>query len=280
VPQPQSDHPPDRHGRYDGKADASPGRPLANPIPGVLDDAERIAVAERFGVPEEQVVRDHAISHALAAIANIGTDDVVFFGGTALSRTHLVEVRLSEDIDLITRGDRARSGDRIEAAISSQLRRTLGEVSFRPHIRDTRHPHPSVMEVGSTRIQIQLLSALGYPDWPTEIVDVEQRYSDAPPAKLRVLTPAGFVASKLAAWSQRGAPRDLYDLWALAEAGYVDAEAAKVFRRLGPYTDVSKVSFARLPTDRSWLDDLGHQCVTAVTPEEAAATVQHALEGL
>jgi predicted nucleotidyltransferase component of viral defense system len=250
------------------------------PIPGVLDGAERRAVAKQFGVAEEQVVRDHAISHALAAIAGIGTDDVVFFGGTALSRTHLVDIRLSEDIDLIARGDRAETGDKLEAAISRRLRRTLGEVTFAPHIRDTRHPDPSVMEVGSTRVQIQLLSSGGYPDWPTHVVDVEQRYSDAPPARLRVLTPAAFVAAKLSSWNERRASRDLYDLWALAEAGHIDAEAAAVFRRHGPYTSVSMVSFERLPTDAAWEDALGHQCTPAVTPTVAAEVVRRAIDAL
>lgn len=51
------------------------------PIEGVLDDAERESVELRFGVSTEQVVRDHVISHALAAIATVDTDDLVFFGG-------------------------------------------------------------------------------------------------------------------------------------------------------------------------------------------------------
>ena len=73
--------------------------------------AEMEQVATAFGVGMEQVRRDHLISHVLAAIASdISTDDLVFFGGTALSRTHLADARLSEDIDLIAhipRGDMA-----------------------------------------------------------------------------------------------------------------------------------------------------------------------------
>ncbi|WP_344781502.1 nucleotidyl transferase AbiEii/AbiGii toxin family protein [Microbacterium kribbense] len=254
------------------------GRP--RPIPGVLDPDEQVAVEQRFGVAASQVVRDHVISHALAAIASIDTDDVVFFGGTALSRTHLADVRLSEDIDLIARGDRGELGDRIEATIVTRFRRTFGTVTFTPHIRETRHPDPSVMQVGTTRVQVQLLSSEGYPDWPTEIVDIEQRYSDAPSARLRVLTPAAFVASKLSSWNDRAAPRDLYDLWALAVAGKVDAEAEKLFGRYGPYTSASKVAFTRLPTDAEWYDALAHQCKPVVSPAQAAAAVQKAVASL
>jgi predicted nucleotidyltransferase component of viral defense system len=54
--------------------------------------AEWQQVASRFGVGMEQVRRDHLISHVLAAIScDVSTDALVFFGGTALSRTHLAD---------------------------------------------------------------------------------------------------------------------------------------------------------------------------------------------
>lgn len=255
-----------------------PGR--APPIPGELDDGERRRVEQLFGVDEAQVVRDHVISHILAAIAGVGTDEVVFFGGTALARTLLVDVRLSEDIDLIALGDRSAIGDRIEGSVSVRLERTLGAVTFRPRLGATRHPLPSVVDVAGSSIQIQLLSSVGYPAWPTEVVDIEQRYSDAPPARLRVLTPAAFVAAKFAAWSERGAARDLYDLWALARAGRVDADAARLFGRLGPFTGVHRIRFDLLPTDDEWHLALGHQTRVQVGPEEAARVVREALDRL
>ncbi len=254
-----------------------PKRDEARPVPGLLVDGERLAIEARFGVDSEQVVRDHAISHALAAIASLGTDDIIFFGGTALSRTHLTELRLSEDIDLIALGDRREIGDRIESVITRQLQRTLGAVIFAPRIRDTRQPEPSVMEVGDIRVQIQLLSSEGYPAWPTEVVEIDQRYSDAAPALLRVFTPAAFVASKLSSWSDRMAPRDLYDLWAMAEAGMIDGEAAELFGRLGAYTSASKVSFTRIPSDAEWEVALGHQGIVRVGPQDAARAVRGAL---
>lgn len=189
-------------------------------------------------------MRDHVISHALAAISTVGTDDIVFFGGTALSRTYLTGLRLSEDIDLLALGDRSAIADKIENALTRQLRRGFGNVTFTPPLKDARHANPSVMQIGDVRVQIQLLSSEGYPTWPTEVVDIEQRYSDAPPARLRVLTPEAFVASKLSSWNDREVPRDLYDLWALAEAGFINAKASELFARWGPYTSPSEVSFA------------------------------------
>lgn len=249
-------------------------------VPGVLAENERIAVQLRFGVAEAQVIRDHAISHILAAIADTGTDGVVFFGGTALARTHLTDLRLSEDIDLIAVGDRREAAEHIEGAIRRRLRRTLGSVSFTPRLRDTRHPAASVVEVAESRIQIQLLSHQGYPAWPTEVRDIEQRYRDAPAARLRVLTRPAFVASKLSSWHDRRAPRDLYDLWALAEAGAINDEAAELFARLGPLVNAKSISFADIPTDEEWGAALGHQGRIRATPREAAARVNESIAAL
>lgn len=74
----------------------------------MLEPAEEHAVAERFGVARAQVRRDHLISHLLAAISHHLADDVLFFGGTALSRTFAPDGRLSEDIDLIALHNRRR----------------------------------------------------------------------------------------------------------------------------------------------------------------------------
>jgi predicted nucleotidyltransferase component of viral defense system len=136
------------------------------------------------------------------------------------------------------------------------------------------------MQVGGTSILIQLLSAEGYPDWPTEVVDIEQRYTDAPAARLRVLTPAAFVAAKLAAWTDREAPRDLYDLWALAESGRIDAEASHLYGTHGQFTSVAKVPLVRIPSEAEWNDALSHQCIPQVTPAEAARAVRAALDRL
>lgn len=249
-------------------------------VPGILDDDERDAVIARFGVPLGQVVRDHVISHALAAIATLSTDSVVFFGGTALSRTLLPDLRLSEDIDLIALGDRGKIGAAIQKAIERQFLRSFGRPTFTPPLGDTRHPNHSVLAVSRARVRVQLLSSAGYPAWPTEVTDIEQRYSDAPPARMRVLTPAAFVAAKLAAWTDRHASRDLYDLWALAESGRIDVEAARLYARYGQYTSVAKVSFAEVPTGAAWLNDLGHQGIIAVSPEEAARVVRDAVAAL
>jgi hypothetical protein len=121
---------------------------------------EWAAVAERFGADLEQVRCDHLISHVLAAIAaDVPTDDLVFFGGTALSRTHLADARLSEDIDLVAPAPRNSVAAAVEAVARRGLARTHGRPTWRPALTTTRGAEPAVLEVDDTLgIQVQLVT--------------------------------------------------------------------------------------------------------------------------
>ena len=241
-----------------------------------LEDMERVAA--RFGVGMEQVRRDHLISHVLAAIAaDISTDDVVFFGGTALSRTHLADARLSEDIDLVARIPRADLARQLESAVRRGLARSHGRPIWQPALTATTGSQPTVLSVPDrTSVQVQLLSGEGH-TWPTELVQVEQRYSDAPPARLRVLTADAFAAAKLSAWIDRGSPRDLYDLWATSERNLIGPSALRAFTAYGPFgTPPAARVFDRTLDQSDWTRALGHQTKLYVTARRAIDLVRQA----
>jgi hypothetical protein len=112
----------------------------------------------------------------LAPLAGSVRDDVVFIGGTALARTHLPALRLSEDIDLIARGPRSGIGRQIEIALVADLTRSFGQISFTPAFDLTRDSEPVLASApGRTRVQIQLLDGVGRPRWPTGLATIEQR---------------------------------------------------------------------------------------------------------
>ncbi|HLR27578.1 MAG TPA: nucleotidyl transferase AbiEii/AbiGii toxin family protein [Ruania sp.] len=236
------------------------------------------AMAEWFGVAPAQVWRDHFVSHILAAISRtVTTEDVTFFGGTALSRTHLPDVRLSEDIDLITPGQRSEVAADIERA-ARRLRRTHGTVEFDPPLTHAAEASPSVIRTdGGLLVQVQLLRQEGYPNWPTEVMTIAQRYSDAPPTRLRVPTAAAFAAAKLTAWLDRGASRDLYDLYAMAIRGLITKESFELFTRFSSLCCLpGRWAWSRLPSEQRWHDELAHQLRLAVGPEEAAHAAEAA----
>lgn len=244
----------------------------------MLDPQEAAEVAELFGVASEQVRRDHLLSHLLAALADGAGAKVIFFGGTALARTHLPNGRLSEDIDLLAVGDRSRVVGDVEATLATGVRREYGRLTWEPSLRDVRGSRAGVLRtVDGVMVRVQLLDPTGCPPWPTEVRDLHQRYRDAPPAHLRVFTRAAFAASKAVAWYDRTAARDLYDLWALAGLGALDDEAAGLWRRFGPTgREPSDALFSAGPTETSWRAQLDGQTRLTVTADQALTVVREA----
>lgn len=167
-------------------------------------------------------------------------------------------------------------------AVDAGLARTHGTLEWLPAMDRTRNAEPSVIRAdGGLTVQIQMLSQTGHPPWPTMESDLEQRYADAPSARMRVLTPAAFVAAKLAAWHDRQAPRDLYDLWALAQAGHVDHEAIDLYVRLGPTgRPPAEREFGETPSSARWSAALDHQGRTRVDARAACETVHSVITEL
>lgn len=243
------------------------------------DDSEARAVADRFGAAIEQVRRDHLISHILTALSTSHRDQLIFFGGTALARTHLPAGRLSEDVDLIATGGRRDTAGAIEQTLERALRRSHGRISWAPRLTAVRDTDAAVLvaDEGRLTVRIQLLDHLGYPPWPTELQAMDQRYADAGPATLRVPTAASFAAWKTVAWHDRNAPRDLWDLWALAQRGEITPRAAELFVAYGPISNTPQPwMFTSAPTEARWQAQLAGQTRLTVTAAEALQVVTDA----
>jgi predicted nucleotidyltransferase component of viral defense system len=249
---------------------------MARPVGLQPDDLTR--VMEQFGVAAAQVQRDHAISHILAVLSELCRDGVVFFGGTALSRTYLREERLSEDVDLIALTDRDSLADTIRAGIDSGLARTHGRLRWsRAWSRHSDIDAAVAITSSGIAVRIQLLRRDRYARWPTELHDIEQRYADAPPARLWTPTLSAFVGLKTAAWFDRGAARDLYDLWALGNVGALNADAGALFAALGPTGNPPRPwMFERAPSPAEWHSQLSEQTLLTITADEALEAVRTA----
>ncbi|TCN41410.1 nucleotidyltransferase AbiEii toxin of type IV toxin-antitoxin system [Rhodococcus sp. SMB37] len=239
---------------------------------------ERDTVATQFGVSPEQVERDHLISHLLAAIADRFADRVHFIGGTALARTHLPDGRLSEDIDLVALGNRNELAVELDAALERAVARTHGRLSWGPALAAVRDTEAANLRTRSgPTVKIQLLSSQHRTVWPAEPRRLEQRYSDAPPATLIVPTLPAFAASKTATWHDRRAPRDLWDLWALAAIGAIDVAAADLFRRHGPTNNPpGPYLFRTPPSESAWSSQLAAQTRLTISAVSALSTVRNA----
>lgn len=244
----------------------------------MLDPTEALAVAETFGVAEQQVRRDHLISHLLAALSQQLPDAVVFFGGTALARTHLPGGRLSEDLDLLSVPRRPDVVTDLQRVLANGVRRVYGRLTWHPPPSSVRGAEPATLYApyGLT-VRVQLLDPTPYPPWPTEQRRLIQRYSDCPPAALTVPTLPAFAAAKSIAWQDRHTIRDLYDLWGLANLGALDTLAAELFATFGPTGQPPRPwMFTDPPTVEAWARELGAQTRVKVSPEKALSTVRDA----
>ncbi|MCL1841990.1 MAG: nucleotidyl transferase AbiEii/AbiGii toxin family protein [Propionibacteriaceae bacterium] len=145
---------------------------------------------------EDQIRHDFVISHLLAAIAR-HADRVVFFGGTALSRTFLPDLRLSEDIDLLSVGARMPVAPLLDEAIRASLEPGFGPVTADPWLADARHDTDGcVFHVGGIDVKLQLIDGTDYTPWPTQTSTVMLRYAGLPDMAMTTLTPASFVCAK------------------------------------------------------------------------------------
>lgn len=241
----------------------------------MIDDREIRDLAAQLGVPESQIRRDHLLSHLINALPH--EDQVSFIGGTALNRTHLQDVRLSEDLDVhLIEGkaddlvDRLLQGVRLEFPGISVISRTM-QYDVATH----------VLEVDGLRVQMQAIS--NRPQWmelPTERTPVRLRYSDLPAsADLIVPTVSAFGAMKLTAYVDRAAPRDLFDLRELTERGALGEESLELTRQLLGRS-LARQEFESFPTDEEWDVELSHQVASAGRPQDALGVVHGVLAEL
>jgi len=198
----------------------------------MLDPVEESSIQLKFGVPYEQVRRDHAISHILNLMNHIETD-FVFYGGTALARTYLTSGRLSEDIDIFSDARQILIRD-IEA-LPEWLEQEFPNAHWILGPSSTKDSESALLNCSEEiQIKIQLIdsSDRGWKHVPREFSKIEQRYSDVPITRMPVPTFDGFVAMKALVWFDRGAPRDLFDLAGLAEVGSVTEVARTTIEKI------------------------------------------------
>jgi len=248
----------------------------------MIDQTEIGATAARFGAPDSQIIHDHLISHILAAIADWpNSERVTFFGGTALCRTWLPNLRLSEDIDLLIHSP--TDGQQLRQHLSRRLRREFPNYEW-TRLGSQHQVETWTLATDELSVKVQFVQwRHGWKTIPLTDEAVQLRYSDLPEAvNLKVPTPTGFAAMKLMAWFDRRTPRDLYDLAALADAGYIDRPAVDLVKAIAGFAPSPATLEHRVPArvESSWQAELGHQLADASTADQCLNTVRGALKQL
>lgn len=237
----------------------------------MLDPRESQKIRNLFSANEAQVSRDHAISHVLAALQRV-TTEMVFFGGTALSRTFLTAGRLSEDIDIYSPDRRAlcQELDDFPKLIKEEFPQAIWNVMP----SKTVDPQSSLLICDSfIQIKVQAVDSQthGWSKVPKNLTLIHQRYSDVPATKLFAPTFDGFVAMKALVWFDRHAARDLFDLEGLSHQGQVTDGARELINQMRGFRLSSGMMNGRVVG--LWKEELSHQTKLTISEEECRARV-------
>lgn len=231
--------------------------------------------AARLGVPEQQVRRDVLISHVLNVLTEAceGMGAVVFFGGTALCRTHLHGFRLSEDIDLLTERP---------AALINQFANRLPALLRRryPQLQLTGRAHGETvvgdLTDGLDVVRVQAVHwDNSYGQYPVGPHEVALLYDGLPEAvEFETPTASGAAAMKLNAWASRQLPRDLADLYGLHQRGLLDGEAVRIAGRAATALPSHVFHDDVLPDEDTWTTALAAQMAEPPDREKAFLIVR------
>ena len=212
--------------------------------------------ATRDRVPEKTVEKDYAIHWLMAGLSRTALhDQLAFKGGTALRLCRFESYRYSEDIDLT-----ALKPVEKEAAFAafreastwvrqeSAIQLDVVETSFEQHSDgfsfETHYTGPLGGDAGSRSVKIDLSNSERVL-FPIEALPLNAHYPDLPAdARIRCYALEEVVVEKFRSLLNpaRREPRDIYDLWHLAEKSAVKAE------ELGPQFR-EKSAFKKLDPD-------------------------------
>ena len=212
---------------------------------------------DRLRVPESQIQRDHLVSVVLLSLSEL-LPNAVFFGGTALCRTHLPDWRLSEDVDLLVERV-ADSADVLGRELLWSLRREYPGATL--EWVTSGNTRLGIVRFEELAIQLQLVGLDdSYRRYPTASTKVTLRYEDLPEAvRMRCPTVTAATAMKLNAWVDRAAPRDLCDLYGLTAADRLTRGAVALAGEIARPLQQHNFDTERLPPENAWMAALAHQ---------------------
>lgn len=116
------------------------------------------ATAQQLGMAEVLIEKDYWVTYVLRALVDSPYhDQIVFKGGTALSKAYGLVERFSEDVDLAIAGTEGWSNNQIKKLMDSAARHLTQGLDVDPtapgtsrgsHFRKTAHQFPTLVEAG------------------------------------------------------------------------------------------------------------------------------------
>jgi predicted nucleotidyltransferase component of viral defense system len=200
--------------------------------------ANRLAAGGGMRIPEDVLERDYCLAWFLCCLAQSNLKPILAFkGGTALKRCYVADYRFSEDLDFTLREPlpfdeiRARL-ERVYAAVREQSGITF---TFDHEDRQV-HANSYTFYLGyigplprgsGVKVDITINELIAFPPVERVILRGYEEFSDLPDNRSVLVYSLDEIATeKIMAFADaaRNEPRDLYDLWHLAESEGIEVE--------------------------------------------------------
>lgn len=246
--------------------------------------------AARDRVPEKSVEKDYAIHWLMAGLVRTAVHvQLAFKGGTALRLCRFEGFRCSEDIDLTatTTVDKVAAFSAVRDAgawvrDASAIQLEVVQDSHESHSDgfsfEVGYTGPLGGDAGSRSIKVDL-STSEKVLFPVEELPLKHHYADLPAdVWIRCYSLEEVVVEKFRSLLNpaRREPRDVYDLWHLAEKAPVRAEELgaafrekSAFKKLDPETLLAMMAKKEKALASLWKSRLSHQ-VADLPPFEGA----------
>lgn len=201
------------------------------------EDLKRIARLKGLSLGNAE--KDYMIDIALLSISRSTKDEMVFKGGTCLSKFYRIN-RFSEDIDFTLRK---------ELDVNNLMRKIMSDLSsfgIESEMREKKKAFNSVRltirmkgplyigiprSLSSIKIDVNLKSTI---DMEPVIARYESIYPDIPSFSLPIMHEKEILAEKVRAIMTRAKARDVYDVWFLISKG-VPFDASLIEKKLKYY---------------------------------------------
>lgn len=226
----------------------------------LISKSDIFRIARKKGFPAGTIEKEYFLTIFLEQIARFDSN-LIFKGGTALSKAYLDYYRLSEDLDF------TYVGNEIKTAIET-VHDICGHLNL--EIKDENQTQDSYTA------QIKFVGPLQYLNYikidvsmreklifKPKTVEVHSLYADINPFKVQVYDLNEITAEKIRAMIQRKKPRDYFDVWFIFKNKDLDTIEIKTAviekcKRIGVEYEPGIIFSDTENLRRQWKTDLIH----------------------
>jgi len=226
----------------------------------LITKSDIFRISREKGLPAGIIEKEYILSIFLERIAK-SDSNLIFKGGTALSKFYLDYYRLSEDLDFTYTGNEIKNAIEAIHTISASL-------GYK--IKDENETE------GSYTAKIKYLGPLQYPNFIKIDISLREKlifepramtarsfYADVEPFTIKVYDLREITAEKVRTLIQRKKPRDYFDLWYILKNKNYDLIEIKIAviekcRRIGIEYEPHKIFSDIGSLRKQWKTDLIH----------------------